>query len=94
MEIVDENSPENFTQKAQDYYEEMTMTYNMLGESCIPLMRLLMDSFVNNPAMAEYCYEFYMTKKTFPEEWKKAEQLEEIIRSSSHHLLLKKTDSN
>lgn len=79
MEIKDTVRTTKLTKKQQKIYKEMCEERCILAEM-IPIYKLNMELPI--PDFAETNYEVEQTKKIFPEEWERAERIEEEMKNS------------
>lgn len=83
MEIKDTVRTTKLTKKQQKLYQEMCEERCILAEM-IPIYKLNME--LPMPDWAETNYEVEQTKTTFPEEWIKAEQIEEELKNFGQNI--------
>lgn len=80
MEIKDTISTTNLTKKQQKLYQDMCEESCSLAET-LPIYKLNMQFPI--PNFAETTYEVEQTKRIYPEEWRKLEQIEDEIKRFS-----------
>ena len=85
MEIKDIVKTTNLTKKQKELYQDMCEERCSLAE-ILPIYKLNME--LPMPDWSETKYEVEQTKTTFPEEWKKLEQIEEEMKSFSNRSFL------